>query len=59
MLIERSMHLIEGNLGNILPAKGRSEKRVANNPTPAAGEEGVFEIASAVDQFSSFFFPYF
>lgn len=43
MLIETSMHLIEGNLRHILPAKARPGKGVANTPTSAAGEEGVFD----------------
>ena len=43
MLIETGMHLIEGNLRHILPAKARSGKGVANTPTSAAGEEGVFD----------------
>lgn len=58
MLIKTSMHLIEGNLGHISPAKVRYMKGEANSPTMVVGarENGAFELTSAVDHFASFFF---
>ena len=58
MLIKTSMHLIEGNLGHISPAKARYVKGEANFPTMVVGarENGAFELTSAVDRFASFFF---